>query len=126
MTIFTLKNKRHMPTWLAAILAFIVKMISLTYRVSFDDPDGWFSQESPSPWPVVLTLWHNRILFTASFVRKSLLQRMSVLIRNREVDKRNPGHRFLLVIGLPEFHNLLLRQRGPALPVIRYDHEKTS
>lgn len=82
MTIFTLKNKRHMPTWLAAILAFIVKMISLTYRVSFDDPDKWFSQESPSPWPVVLTLWHNRIIFTASFVRKSLLQRMSVLISN--------------------------------------------
>ena len=78
MKLFTFKNKRHMPTWLAAILAFLVKMISLSYRVSYDDPEGWL--EGNSAWPVVLALWHNRIIFTASFVKKELLRRMTVLI----------------------------------------------
>jgi len=80
MKLFTLKNKRHMPTWLAAILAFVFKLIYLTYRVSYDDPQGCF--EKLSPWPFVLTLWHNRILFTACFVRKAILQKMTVLISN--------------------------------------------
>ena len=80
MKIFTFKNKRHMPTWLAAILAFFVKLLSLTYRVSYDDPCGWLEKESP--WPSVVALWHNRIIFTASFVRKAMLQKMTVLISN--------------------------------------------
>ncbi|MBR4675320.1 MAG: lysophospholipid acyltransferase family protein [Victivallales bacterium] len=75
---FTLKNKRHMPTWLAGILAFFVKLISLTYRVKVVDKEGWYEQQDA--WPVVVSLWHNRILFIACLVRRSLLERMSVLI----------------------------------------------
>ena len=75
---FTLKNKRHMPTWLAGILAFLVKLISLTYRVKIVDEDGWF--EKQQPWPTVVSLWHNRILFIASLSKRKLLERMSVLI----------------------------------------------
>ena len=80
MKLFTFKSKRHMPTWLAGILAFIFKLIALTYRVSYDDPHECFVKLSP--WPFVLTLWHNRILFTACFVRKAILQKMAVLISN--------------------------------------------
>ncbi len=80
MKIFTLKDKRHMPTWLAAILAFFVKLISLTYRVTYDDPIGWL--EKAQPWPSVVALWHNRIIFTACFVPKALMKRMTVLISN--------------------------------------------
>lgn len=76
--IFTLKNKRRMPTWLAGVLAYIFKLISLTYRVRVVDEEGWF--EKQQPWPVVVSLWHNRILFIASLVRRQLLERMSVLI----------------------------------------------
>ena len=75
---FTLKNKRHIPTWLAGVLAFFVKFISLTYRVKVVDKEGWFEQQHP--WPVVVSLWHNRILFIACLVRRSLLEKMSVLI----------------------------------------------
>ena len=75
---FTLKNKRHMPTWLAGILAFLVKLISLTYRVKVVDEEGWF--EKQQPWPTVVSLWHNRILFIASLSKRKLLERMSVLI----------------------------------------------
>ncbi len=75
---FTLKNKRHMPTWLAGILAFFIKLISFTYRVKVVDKEGWFEQQDA--WPVVVSLWHNRILFIACLVRRSLLERMSVLI----------------------------------------------
>lgn len=80
MKLFTLKDKRHMPTWLAGILAFIIKLISLTYRVTYDDPHECFVKLQP--WPFVLSLWHNRILFTACFVRKAILQKMTVLISN--------------------------------------------
>ncbi len=80
MKLFTFKNKRHMPTWMAAIIAFFVKLLSLTYRVSYDDPEGWL--EKMSPWPTVAAIWHNRIIFTACFVRRSFLRKMTVLISN--------------------------------------------
>ena len=76
--IFTLKNKRHMPTWLAGVLAFFFKLISLTYRVKVIDEEGW--AENQEPWPVVTSLWHNRILFIACLSKRKLLERMSVLI----------------------------------------------
>ncbi len=34
---FTLKNKRHMPTWLAGVLAFLFKLFSFTNRGKFVD-----------------------------------------------------------------------------------------
>ena len=80
MKLFTFKNKQHMPTWLAGIIAFFVKLLSLTYRVSYDDPNGWLENESP--WPNVIAIWHNRIIFTACFVRKSFLRKTTVLISN--------------------------------------------
>ena len=76
--IFTLKNKRHMPNWLAGILAFLFRVISLTYRVKVVDEEGWF--EKQEPWPGVVSLWHNRILFIACLAKRRLLERMSVLI----------------------------------------------
>ena len=75
---FTLKNKRHMPTWLAGLLAFIFKLVSLTYRLKVVDTGGWYEQRQP--WPAVVSLWHNRILFITSLVKRNLLERMFVLI----------------------------------------------
>lgn len=67
-----------MPTWLAWILAVTVKAISLTYRVRFDDPDGWLEQKEN--WPAVAAIWHNRILFVAALVSRKILKRTTVLI----------------------------------------------
>ena len=75
---FTLKNKRHMPAWLAAILAFIFKLVSWTYRLRVVDMGGWY--EGRQPWPVVFSLWHNRILFISCLVKRNLLERSCVLI----------------------------------------------
>ncbi|MBR0458627.1 MAG: lysophospholipid acyltransferase family protein [Victivallales bacterium] len=69
-----------MPTWLAWLLSVIVKMYAWTFRVTVDDPDGWLT--SLSPFPVIITLWHNRILFLASLVPKTLRTRSTVLISN--------------------------------------------
>ncbi len=78
--IFTLKNKRHMPGWLAWILSVIVKMYAWTFRVTVEDPEGWL--QSLTPFPVVITLWHNRLLFMASLVPKALRTHSTVLISN--------------------------------------------
>lgn len=75
---FTLKNKRHMPTWLAWILALIVKAISLTYRVRFEDPCGWLG--CVNGWPSVVAMWHNRILFATSLFPKAVVHKSTVLI----------------------------------------------
>ena len=76
--VFTFKNMRHMPAWMAGFMAFLVKMVSLTYRVKIDDRGGWYKEEQPSP--AVISIWHNRFLFMACMVRRSLREKMSVLI----------------------------------------------
>lgn len=78
MKIFTFKNKRHMPSWLAGILAFIAKSFSLTFRVSFDDPEGW--TKTGEPCPAVIAIWHNRILFPACLIPREIRKRLTVLI----------------------------------------------
>lgn len=80
MKLFTLKNMRHMPLWLARLLAWLVKLTALTYRVTVVDDEGWL--KTCQPWPVIVTLWHNRILFTAALVPRVILERMTVLISN--------------------------------------------
>ena len=42
------------------------------------DTGGWYEQRQP--WPAVVSLWHNRILFITSLVKRNLLERMFVLI----------------------------------------------
>jgi lysophospholipid acyltransferase (LPLAT)-like uncharacterized protein len=76
--IFTFKNKRHLPTWLAALLAAFVKMVAMTYRLRIDDPHGYLSRQEP--WPIIVPIWHNRILFLPALAPRGFLERMVVLI----------------------------------------------
>jgi len=76
---FTLKNKRHMPLWLAGLLACLMKVFSWTYRVRLEDPNG-LATDLPKVWPVVFAIWHNRILFFGPLIPRRLLQRSAVLI----------------------------------------------
>ena len=76
--IFTFKNKKHMPMWLAGLLAGLVKLIAMTYRLRVEDPHGWLTRHEP--WPIIVPIWHNRILFLPALVPRSFLERMVVLI----------------------------------------------
>ena len=59
--LFTLKNKRHMPAWLGWLLARLVGLYGWTFRVRYDDPDGWL--ESGSPGQVVMPSAGNQFVF---------------------------------------------------------------
>jgi len=76
--LFTLKNKRRMPAWLGWLLARLVGLYGWTFRVRYDDPDGWL--QSRTPWPVVMPVWHNRFVFLATVAPKTLLKQVTVLI----------------------------------------------
>jgi lysophospholipid acyltransferase (LPLAT)-like uncharacterized protein len=76
--IFTLKNKRRMPGWLAWLFAVLVKLIGRTYRVRVRDDAGLLTDTCP--WPVVFALWHNRLLFLAGCFPRDLRRRSAVLI----------------------------------------------
>lgn len=76
--IFTFKNKRHMPKWLAYILAGILKIYSWTLRTRIVDSYGVLARMESSP--VVFAIWHNRILFVVPQAPRKLLERCAVMI----------------------------------------------
>ncbi len=76
--IFTFKNKRHMPKWLAYILAVFLKIYSWTFRMRIVDPSGVF--EHLDTTPVVFSIWHNRILFVVPMAPRKILEHCSVMI----------------------------------------------
>ena len=73
-----LRNVHTVPAVAAWLVAFFMKMLRATYRISYDDPYHFI--DSSQPWPVIVALWHNRILFTASCFPKEQLRRSGVLI----------------------------------------------
>lgn len=76
--IFTFKNKRHMPVWLARVLAGVLRVWSLTLRVTLEDPHGVLA-DNVLP-PRIFALWHNRILLAAPQIPAALRPSLSVLI----------------------------------------------
>lgn len=77
--IFTFKNKRTMPKWLAYVLAFFLKVYSWTFRVKVIDKSG-AQKRTCDGKGVVFALWHNRILFSAVLMPKEVLKNSVVLI----------------------------------------------
>ena len=77
--IFTFKNKRHMPKFLAWVLAFLLKLYAWTFRVRIVDLDGAIQRASEHRG-VVFALWHNRILFSSVLIPKKVLTNCVVLI----------------------------------------------
>ena len=75
---FTLKNKRHMPRWLAWLLAWLLKLYFKTLRLKVEDSEGWL--ESADPESVVIAIWHNRILFLPCAIPSARRSRCTVLI----------------------------------------------
>jgi len=77
-TIFTLKNKRHMPLFIAWCAAVVLKLVAMTYRVKIKDPHHYMTTDTDTP--AIFALWHNRLLFAAPLGRCALCSRSSVLI----------------------------------------------
>ncbi len=77
--IFTFKNKRHVPRWLAAIIAGLMRLYAWTIRCKINDPQGILAQAAAGN-PVVLTLWHNRIIFAAPLIPLSTRRKGTVLV----------------------------------------------
>jgi len=74
---------KSFPPWLTWIGYAIVKMIAWTYRLEVRDPEGVISGDYKTP--VVLALWHNRMLFAAAAFSRRICRRFSVLIsRSRD------------------------------------------
>lgn len=77
--IFTFKNKRHLPAWLAWLLAGMLRLYAWTFRFRIVDPEGQLARMR-SGSAAVLVLWHNRILFAAPLFPRSNRKASSVLI----------------------------------------------
>ncbi|MFA6815523.1 MAG: lysophospholipid acyltransferase family protein [Lentisphaeria bacterium] len=75
-TVFTFKNKRHMPKFFAWCAALILKLIRMTFRVKIIDPHHYRTTDTP----FIGALWHNRLLFAPSLGGRSFCRRISVLI----------------------------------------------
>ncbi len=77
-SLFTFKNKRHMPRWLAWILAGVMKLYAATIRVKITGHREVL--ESLPERPVAFTLWHNRVLSAVCLVPRPILSRCTVMI----------------------------------------------
>jgi lysophospholipid acyltransferase (LPLAT)-like uncharacterized protein len=75
--VLTLKNKRTMPTWLAAPLAGLLKTWGGTCRVDVVDPHGFYDA---ARFPAIFAVWHNRVPLLATMLKRDMKRRLTVLI----------------------------------------------
>lgn len=76
--IFTFKNKRRLPLWLAWPLAMLGRLLFCTYRVQLEG-----DRENPAfnvASSAVFACWHNRVIFGVPQLPLLLRQQLSLLI----------------------------------------------
>jgi lysophospholipid acyltransferase (LPLAT)-like uncharacterized protein len=73
-----LKKIRKMPGIATWLLARLVGLVCKTYRVRYVDPHGYL--KTLTPFPVVVTIWHNRILFLGPCAPPELRPKLAVII----------------------------------------------
>ncbi len=61
--IFTFKNKRTLPLWLAWLLSLLLRFYRLFIRLSIDDPHHVMKTHLLEKRPCIFAFWHNRALF---------------------------------------------------------------
>jgi len=76
-SIFSLKNKRTMPVWLAAPAAYLIKAWSASCRLSVVDPAGCYDS---ARFPAIYAVWHNRIPLLGSLLKQDMRNRLVVLV----------------------------------------------
>ena len=118
-SLFSLKNKRTMPVWLAAPAAYLTKAWAATCRVSVVDPAGCYDA---GRFPLIYAVWHNRIPLLGSLLKRDMRNRFAVLIsgsRDGNYGAAVVRHLGLLQRCLPrgdqlsEVGHLVRRQRVP-------------
>ncbi len=72
-----MKKRRRLPSPVVLLIALVIRILRLTYRVKIIDRAGLMTPERP--WPVILLLWHNRLLFTSCFFPKRLRRQTAAL-----------------------------------------------
>ena len=77
--IFTFKNKRNVPPWLAWLAACVVRLVAWTYRVRYTGPKP-IEEMIAADEPHVVAIWHNRLLFLPAIVPTGVLRKCTVLI----------------------------------------------
>ncbi len=76
--IFTFKNKRRMPLWLAWPLALLGRLFFFTCRVKIEGYAG--PSANNVACPAVFACWHNRVIFGVPQLPLSLRSNLSLLI----------------------------------------------
>ena len=77
--IFTLKNKRNMPAWLAWLLAMVMRLYAWTLRRRIVDPNGLL-RRGCTERPNVYVLWHNRILLAAAIIPREVAENLAMMV----------------------------------------------
>jgi lysophospholipid acyltransferase (LPLAT)-like uncharacterized protein len=72
-----LKGRRHLPALMTFAAAALVRILKLTFRVRIVDETGLLRNDRP--WPVIVLLWHNRLLFASAFFPRNLRRRTAAL-----------------------------------------------
>lgn len=76
--IFTFKNKRRLPLWLAWPLAMLGRLFFLTCRVKIEGKNSVSADNVISP--AIFACWHNRIIFGVPQLPRKLREKLSLLI----------------------------------------------
>ena len=81
--IFTLKNKRRLPAWLAYPLSWLGHLLFLSYRLKLE-PEAEAALANAEQAPI-FACWHNRIIFGAAALPSRQRRRLALLIsRSRD------------------------------------------
>lgn len=78
--IFTFKNKKNMPAWLAWLLSMVLRIFGCTLFFRIDDPEGALDKFAISGSGAVIPFWHNRLLLAPPLFPKKFRRKATVLI----------------------------------------------
>lgn len=70
--------KRFLEFFMVFLLSTIVRVLRLTYRVKINDQSGIFLSQKIVE-PCVVTVWHNRLLFTPALLKRRFRSQISTI-----------------------------------------------
>ena len=77
--IFTFKNKRHMPAWLAWLIVGLMRFYVFILRKRYTDPHGVLKRTRKDK-PQIYVTWHNRGLLATALMPRTFAERISIIV----------------------------------------------
>ena len=77
--IFTFKNKRHMPAWLAWLVVGLMRFYVFILRKRYADPHGVLKRTRKDK-PQIYVTWHNRALLATALMPRTFAERISIIV----------------------------------------------